>query len=131
MDIELIKLNYHTGDLWHAVAFNPIWIISHDLCTELQASKQPIGVSEFEKPFNLQHIKLFPGDGVYLFTDGFADQFDGLNQKKYKYKPFRETLCKNSNLPIQQQGIVLEQAFEEWKGALEQVDDVLIMEIQF
>ncbi|MFZ9451935.1 MAG: hypothetical protein ACO27N_07455, partial [Bacteroidia bacterium] len=71
------------------------------------------------------------GDGVYLFTDGFADQFGGPNQKKYKYKAFRETLCKNSNLPIQQQGIVLEQAFEAWKGALEQVDDVLVMGIQF
>lgn len=131
MDVALIKLNRHTGDLWYAGAYNPIWIISHNLCTELQASKQPIGVSEFEKPFHLQHIKLNAGDGVYLFTDGFADQFGGPNQKKYKYKAFRETLCKNSNLPIQQQGIILEQAFEAWKGASEQVDDVLVMGIQF
>lgn len=102
MDIALIKLNRHTGDLWYAGAYNPIWIISHDLCTELQASKQPIGVSEFEKPFNLQHIKLNPGDGcIYLpmvLPINLADQNKKSTNTKLFVKPFVSiVICTYSN----------------------------------
>ncbi len=98
---------------------------------ELKSDKQPIGIySGNEKPFTTHEICLQKNDVVYLFTDGFADQFGGPKGKKFKYKSFQELLLKTCNLPMAEQKSYLNLAFEKWKGGLEQVDDVLVMGIK-
>lgn len=81
-------------------------------------------------PFTLQSIPLQPGDRVYCFTDGYADQFGGPKGKKFKYKQLQQLLLTCHQQPAAQQKIVLESAIESWKGKLEQVDDILLIGIE-
>jgi serine phosphatase RsbU (regulator of sigma subunit) len=67
------------------------------------------------------------GDCVYLFTDGYADQFGGSSGKKFKYKQFHEVLIENYEKPMGEQYKILDQRHQAWKGALEQVDDILVI----
>ena len=131
MDIALIKLNVKTGELWYSGAYNPIWIVSNEQLVELNADKQPIGVYEREDDFNTQFVQMNKGDVIYLFSDGFADQFGGLKGKKFKYKNMADLMVKNYKKPMTQQKDDLEESFETWKGQLEQVDDVCVIGIRF
>jgi serine phosphatase RsbU (regulator of sigma subunit) len=97
---------------------------------ELEADKQPIGVFENEKPFTQKYLKLNKGDIIYLFSDGYADQFGGPKGKKFKYKQLNELLISVSSLSMNEQKQKLEEVFENWKGKLEQVDDVCIIGIK-
>lgn len=127
MDIALIKLDTETGDLWYSGAYNPLWIIKNQELIELIADKQPIGVFDNEKEFTVQHISLNQGDLIYLFSDGYADQFGGEKGKKFKYKKLNEALVKLSPLPLNEQKEQLDLIFENWKGKLDQVDDVCLV----
>ncbi len=96
-----------------------------------KADKQPIGIHEGEKiDFTLHSFDLKAGDIVYTFTDGFADQFGGPKGKKFKYSQLMEKLVAIGNSELEEQKNILEKTFEDWKGNLEQVDDVLIIGIR-
>ncbi len=94
---------------------------------EIKGDKQPVGKVDNPQPFTAHTIKVQPGDTLYLFTDGFADQFGGPKGKKLKYKPFKELLLRIQSLSPEEQKQELERFFAEWKGELEQVDDVCIL----
>ena len=97
---------------------------------EIAPNKQAIGKTDIASPFTTHTFSLKKGDTLYLFTDGYADQFGGEKGKKFKYKPLKEMLLKNSkNSPLQQKE-KLENTLEYWKGNLEQVDDVCIIGIR-
>lgn len=129
MDISFCLLNKNNNILSWAGANNPLYIIKKDSnkLQVLNPDKQPIGQFPREKPFNLQKIQLKEGDRVYLFTDGFQDQFGGPRLKKFKPKFFRELLLKTSSLSILGQRKALIDAFNEWKGNQDQVDDVCLL----
>lgn len=129
MDISLCSIR-SSGEVEWAGAYNPLWYISSGVFKELTADKQPIGKTENAAAFTTHKILLNKGDLLYLFTDGYADQFGGEKGKKFKYKPFKELLNKNAGLPAIVQKAVLEEAFHNWKGNLEQVDDVCIIGIR-
>ncbi len=133
MDISLISIEKKNGNLvkvdW-AGANNPLWYISDSQLHEITANKQPIGKVDNPKPFTTHSIELKKGSMVYLITDGFADQFGGANGKKYKYKQLKELLISvHQQSPLDQMH-VLDKSFNEWKGSLEQVDDVCIIGIR-
>jgi serine phosphatase RsbU (regulator of sigma subunit) len=91
----------------------------------------PIGKHEKEDiPFTMSTIPLQKDDVVYTLTDGFSDQFGGPNGKKFKYKPLQELLLSIANLPMPVQKQKLALAFDNWKGDLEQVDDVCIVGVR-
>ena len=118
-----------------ACANNPLWIISDPLgerkLTEFTPDKMPVGIQMgTEKPFTLHTAELKRGDCVYIFTDGFADQFGGPKGKKFKYKQLQELLQANAHKRMSSQKEALSDAFESWKGDLHQVDDVLIIGIR-
>jgi len=115
--------------MW-AGAFNPLWYIESGMLKEIKANKQPIGYVEDPKPFTNHTLHLNTNDIIYLFTDGFADQFGGEKGKKYKYKQLEENLLANSNKPLDEQKQLLNASFNNWKGNLEQVDDVTIIGIK-
>ena len=129
MDISLMRLNLKTNEVMWAGAFNPLWYIENGILKEIKANKQPIGYVDDQKPFTNHTLQLKLGDTVYLFTDGFADQFGGPKGKKYKYKQLEENLIANNHKTFEEQKIILKNNFNAWKGNLEQVDDVTVIGI--
>jgi tetratricopeptide (TPR) repeat protein len=132
MDISLATLTPSKGviNMQWAGAFNSLWYIQHGEIKELAADKQPIGKTDKPLPFTTHNIELGKGDSLYLFTDGYADQFGGPKGKKFKYKQLQELIMGNSQSTMREQKNTLEQGLDNWKGNLEQVDDILIMGIR-
>jgi tetratricopeptide (TPR) repeat protein len=130
MDTVLCKLDIKNLKLEYASANNSFYIIRKNELIICKADKMPVGKSPKDHElFVLQTVALQKGDIVYTFTDGFADQFGGPKGKKFKYKQLEEVLLANSHLSMDEQKIQLNKAFEDWKGDLEQVDDVLVIGI--
>lgn len=90
----------------------------------------PIGIHERMDTFTLLTHQLQKGDCIYLFSDGMADQFGGPAGKKFKYKQLKELLAANGQQSVADQKESIEKLFVEWKGSLEQVDDVTLMGIK-
>jgi serine phosphatase RsbU (regulator of sigma subunit) len=97
----------------------------------IQPDKQPIGYTINPSPFTDHEVAITPGDQLYLFSDGFADQFGGDKGKKYKSKNFQQTLLEMRELSSSAQKDRLNEKFESWRGALEQIDDVTVVGIKF
>ena len=98
---------------------------------EIKGDKMPVGsFLEELTPFSSRTIKLLKSDMIYSFSDGLADQFGGLDGKKYKYKQFRETLLKHSQKPLKTQGDELLKSFKIWKSDFEQVDDICVIGVK-
>jgi serine phosphatase RsbU (regulator of sigma subunit) len=130
MDISLCALNTKTNTLKYAGANNPLWIVRNGEVLETKANKQPIGKTDNPEPFNTHTIQLQKEDSLYLFTDGFADQFGGERGKKYKYRPFKQLLIEIQDKSLEEQRDTINTEFETWKGDLEQVDDVCIIGVK-
>ncbi len=87
----------------------------------------PIGVYVNEKEsFTNHHINIQPGDTIYLFSDGFADQFQKGTKQKFTKSRFKELITKIETLPMQQQETKLQEQYDEWAGDTEQIDDILV-----
>ena len=127
MDISLLVINKTSNEIKWSGANTPLWYISNKELNEIKADKQAIGKTEKPHPFTTHSVKMKKGDILFLFTDGYADQFGGDKGKKIKSKPMKEMLLKNSTLSLSEQKEKLEIAFETWKSNLEQVDDVCII----
>lgn len=132
MDICLCSVDTVSLKLQYAGAFNSLWIFRKGEFIELKADKFPIGayVNDGHHHFSNQEIQLQRGDMVYLFTDGFADQFGGSSGKKLKYKQFQAWLQNCYSKSPSQQRAELESSFNSWIGNLEQIDDVLVIGIR-
>lgn len=136
MDISLCCYNKKTNQLQWAGANNPLWVVknrSNGLGPELieyKATKQPIGKVDNPIPFITHSIELKKNDSIYLFTDGFSDQFGGAKGKKFKHSQFKESLIEFNNKPMNEQSAQLNSKIENWKGSLEQVDDILVIGIK-
>jgi serine phosphatase RsbU (regulator of sigma subunit) len=132
MDISLCSINLHTQTLNWAGANNPLWIIRKDsgIIEEIKANKQPIGKYAEAKPFDTHLIQLEKGDVIYLFTDGYQDQFGGEKGKKFKASSLKELLLSVQTKSMSQQKLVLDSTFEIWRGKLEQIDDVCIIGVR-
>ncbi len=131
MDISFVAINFKTKKLHFAGANNPIYIIRNNELQTLKADKFAIGsVTENLKPFTNLEFELIKGDLIYLFTDGFADQFGGEQGKKLKYKNFQKFLLSVSEKPMLEQKEYLKNKFNNWKGLTEQTDDVCIVGIK-
>lgn len=130
MDIALCVYNPESGEMHYSGANNSIYLIRNNELHEFGSDKQPIGKYAAEKPFSKHQIQLLKGDHIYLFTDGFADQFGGKEGKKFKYKQLKQELLSQTSMSMQEQCNQLRTTFTRWKGAYEQVDDVCIMGIR-
>ncbi len=131
MDISLCVINTKTREVAWAGANNPLWYINNDNeLKEITANKQPVGKSEKYTLFTTHILDLAKGTLVYLFTDGYADQFGGPKGKKFKYKQLADLILRNKNLSMTEQRNILDSTFTDWKGNIEQVDDVCIIGIK-
>lgn len=130
MDISLLCIDSKNKNIFWSGANNPLWYIQDNELKEIKADKQPIGKSDYPKPFTTHQIEYKENTTFYLFTDGLADQFGGPNGKKFKYKQFSDLLVKSNNLSQKKQADIINKAFSDWKGDLEQVDDVCVIGIK-
>ncbi len=130
MDISLCVLNTKTYELRWAGANNPLWVLKNGEFVEIKADKQPIGKHIKISPFTTREIQLHKNDLVYVFSDGYADQFGGVSGKKYKYKQLQDLLLANAFMPMQEQKKIIENSFTNWMGYNEQVDDILVMGVR-
>ena len=128
MDIALCSLE--GNKLQYAGAHNPLWIIRNGELTETKANKQPIGKFDNPTPYTTQNIELQPGDSFYIFSDGFADQFGGEKGKKLKTANFKKLLLSIQKESMTKQKQLINDAFEKWKGDLEQLDDVCVIGVR-
>jgi serine phosphatase RsbU (regulator of sigma subunit)/tetratricopeptide (TPR) repeat protein len=128
MDISLIIINQGTGQLDFAGANNPLYLIRDGNLTKIPGDRMPIGIHFISfTPFVNHSLSITKGDRLYLFSDGYADQFGGPKGKKFMYKPFQYLLINNHQKPMDNQKEILDVTFKRWKGDRDQVDDVLVV----
>lgn len=131
MDCVLCAFDFEEMKLDFAAANNPLWLIRDGAVIEFKPDKMPVGKSPKEnEPYTLQTIQLQKGDTIYIFTDGYADQFGGEKGKKFKYKQLQDLLLKNCSKSMEEQKQLLSTTIEKWMGNLEQVDDILVIGIK-
>ncbi len=131
MDCVLCAFDLQNNMLQVALANNPLWIIRNNELIEIKGDKMPVGKYEDgNKDFTNHTFNLQKGDVVYLFTDGYADQFGGEKGKKFKYKHLKDVLLANVHKQMHEQKEVLAKTINDWKSDLEQVDDILIIGIK-
>ncbi len=130
MDMALISINKETLELQFAGANNPLYFLRNDELIEIKGDKMPIAIHLLMDPFKVNDLQLEKGDSLYLFTDGFADQFGGPKSRKFMYKQFKEILLQNNQKPMSGQKEILENAFDKWRGKGEQIDDVTVIGIR-
>lgn len=152
MDIALCALNFEKLELYFSGAKNPVFIIKNSKLPEIEESKRnpvyneennlvlneikgdshPIGayIGETLKPFKTHKIKLQKGDVIYVFSDGFSDQFGGDKGKKYNIKKFKQFLIKISQEPMSTQKELIEKEFFSWKNDFEQIDDICVIGVR-
>jgi len=116
--------------LKYAGANNPLWIIRNGEILETKANKQPIGKFDNPEPYTSHTIELQKRDSIYIFSDGYADQFGGEKGKKMKTANFKKLLLSIQNENMQEQRKLIDEAFKNWKGDLEQLDDVCVIGVK-
>ena|ERR1051325_7724751 len=131
MDAVMCRFDFGKNEAVLSCSNNPVWLVRGKELNEIKPDKFPVGMYEGgKKEFSLHHVDMKKGDVLYLFTDGYADQFGGQKGKKFKYRQMQELLLANSHESMNRQRDVLDKVIEDWKGDLEQVDDILIIGIR-
>jgi serine phosphatase RsbU (regulator of sigma subunit) len=132
MDLSLCTIDFKKMELQFAGAYNPLYLIRNGELMQTKGDKFPIGLflGEEKKKFTNHTIKLQKGDCVYIFSDGYADQFGGPNGKKFMANHFRDLLLDVHKHPIEKQQDILNKTIEEWRGPLDQVDDILVIGVK-
>ena len=131
MDMALCVIDFNTYELQFSGANNPLYLIRNNEVIETKGDKMPVGVCDNKKPFTNNFIQLQKKDLLYIFSDGYADQFGGPQGKKFKYKPLKNLLLSIQDKPMSEQKEILDKVIEDWRGDLFQVDDILIMGVKF
>jgi serine phosphatase RsbU (regulator of sigma subunit) len=132
MDLSLCQLDRKQMKLNFAGAKNPVVVVRKGQLIEIRGDKQYLsGKSEqICTPFATHEVALEKGDWIYLFSDGYADQFGGPKGKKFKYSNLKNMLNENAGLSAYRQKEKLSSILHNWKGELEQIDDILVMGIK-
>jgi sigma-B regulation protein RsbU (phosphoserine phosphatase) len=130
MDLALVSI--HTGSLkcTFAGANNPLYLVRQGRLREYKGELMPLSHYQRMDPFTTQEIQLEKGDQLYLFSDGYADQFGGEHRKKFKYKAFQQLILNHAGDDMQEQHRVLRDTITRWQGNHEQIDDMVVVGIK-
>jgi serine phosphatase RsbU (regulator of sigma subunit) len=129
MDIAVCVLDIQAKKIQFSGAYNPMYLIRKGELTEFKGDKMPVGTHIKEVTFSLHEIDIKSGDCIYIFSDGYVDQFGGDEGKKFMAKPFKELLISVNGKPMPEQQKILEDTLDKWQAALDQVDDILVIGI--
>lgn len=130
MDISLARFDHETKTLQWTGANNPLWIFRGEEILITNPDKQPVGQFDGAKSFTTNEMQLETNDWIILFSDGYADQFGGPKNKKYKYATFKDFIQAHKTKTGSELKSSLKEEFEAWKGLHEQTDDVCVMGIK-
>lgn len=130
MDGTLVCFDKANSRIKYSAAHNAPILISDGEIRELSTDKMPIGKGVKEQSFTEHSVEYTTGDMLYLFTDGYADQFGGPKGKKFKYKQLHQLMLANHLRPLAEQREIFEKTIEQWRGNLEQVDDICVVGIR-
>ena len=132
MDITLCILDFEKKQAQYAGANNPFYLVRDGNLIEIKGDRMPIGINIVEERSFTNHIiELEEGDMIYLITDGYPDQFGGSNERKFKYKPFKDILSQIYSLQMTEQVLVLDDELHKWMGNVKQIDDILILGFRY
>lgn len=133
MDIAICSIPKEGNKFEYAGANNPLWMIRNGEILETRADRQPVGFfgDNLHTPYTNHTIEVEPNDVIYIFSDGYADQFGGPNGKKFKYSQFKKLLIEITDKKMVDQREILNTRIEDWMGDEEQIDDILIIGIRF
>jgi len=131
MDASIICFDFKNNKFTYTAAQNPIWVIRNGEVIQIKGEKMPVGKHDMDSiPFVGGEFEIEKGDKIYTLTDGFQDQFGGPKSKKFMIKNMREYILSISHLPMKEQQQKISEVFLNWKGDLEQVDDVCIIGVK-
>lgn len=130
MDMALLVIEPEAKQMQFAGAFNPLIYVRDGVDEEIKAERMPVAIYDAMEPFKNTMLDYQSGDCVYMFSDGYPDQFGGPRNKKFMKKPFRRKLAQIANKPMAEQRDILEATFEKWKADEMQVDDVVVIGIR-
>jgi len=139
MDISFCVLNNNSRQLYFSGANRPLLVVAKNGVKEIKGDAQPVGFQDNPKPFTNHSLQLEKGDMIYLFSDGYADQFGGPEGKKFKFSRFRELLVSIAEKSLEEQKTIIHHTFEEWKSwpskngethEVEQLDDICILGVR-
>ena len=131
MDMCVCLIDFKKNKMQFAGANNPLWIFADGKLNEIKGDKMPVAIHDNMLPFTNHVVDIKKGDTFYIFSDGYADQFGGPQQKKILNKNFKMLLLKVQNLPMLEQGSKIDEFFEDWRKELEQIDDVCVIGIRY
>lgn len=134
MDAAFCRINLKKRELDFAGAHRPLYHVSNGVMTEIKGDKYPVGSTQYRnrKDFTNNTVRIKPGDAVYFMTDGFHDQFGGpTGKQRFTSDRVAGMIRENTNLSIFQMGNLFRSTYDEWKGANEQIDDVLVIGLKF
>ena len=130
MDMSLCLYKPKSNELIFSAANSIIYHISENVLTEYKGNNMPVAVHYKEKPFTNGKIKLGSNDFIYLFSDGYPDQFGGENNKKFLRKNFRNLITSFKDIPFKKQEEHLQKVLFNWKKSSTQIDDITVMGIK-
>ena len=130
MDLALCKIDLENKYFEFSGANNPLYLIRNNELIEFKGDKMPIGFHFRTGEFTNYKKDFLPEDRLYIFSDGFADQFGGSKGKKFKYKPFKNLLLKINQYPMEQQRTIIQNTLKDWTKGYSQLDDILIIGIK-
>lgn len=152
MDMSLIEINRKEKRIRYAGAYNSLYLVrdksadapeiqeikvmngdqsGDHILYEIPADRMPIAIFDRMDKFTTHTFPIREGDQLYMFTDGYPDQFGGEHGKKFKYKPFKELILGNASLPMDEQNRILVSTLDDWKGSYDQVDDICMIGVRF
>jgi len=130
--MALFILDLESGKLQFSGARRPLYMVRDNQLSELAGDRMPLGISDDGVSlFTNKEIEYKKDDIIYLFSDGYVDQLGGPERKTFKTKQFKDMLLNNCHLSMNEQKEVLDTTLEEWKGNVEQIDDILVIGIKF
>lgn len=131
MELALCVIDFNKSILQYSGACRPLYLIRNSKLEEIKGDPMPIGISWTEDvPFSSKELGFKKDDIIYLFTDGYVDQFGGDKRKKFRSDNFRKYLLDIHTLPMDEQKIALEKNYEAWRGENDQIDDILIVGVK-
>lgn len=132
MDISLCAFDTKRMVVEFAGAYNSLYHVRDGKLTEIKGDKFPVGIflGEEMKQFTNHEVQVQQGDSLYIFTDGYVDQFGGPEGKKFKARQFQQMILSMQDKPMSEQGALLNETIERWRGQLEQVDDILVIGVK-
>jgi serine phosphatase RsbU (regulator of sigma subunit) len=129
MDVALCRVDRRNNEILFAGAFRPLYWLHQGQLSVINGDRRPVGGAHLDgdRRFTCHRLAYTAGDRIYLFSDGYVDQFGGPDRKRFMTSRLHDLIAKNQHLPMKEQAVLFDRTFLDWKGNEEQMDDVSML----